>query len=63
MPRPTRIEADSPPDLPAMAISAEKVCYVILKAREFDAKDVVTEADYLQEGLSPLGRSCDEFEL
>jgi Protein of unknown function (DUF3775) len=45
MPQPTRIEADSPPDLPALAISTEKVCYVILKAREFDAKDVVTEPD------------------
>jgi hypothetical protein len=32
-------------DLPVLAISPEKVCFVIIKAREFDAKDVVTEPD------------------
>lgn len=30
----------SPPDL---TISPEKVCFVIIKAREFDAKDVATD--------------------
>jgi Protein of unknown function (DUF3775) len=45
MPRVKRIEGQSPSDLPALAISAEKVCYIALKAREFDAKDAVTEPD------------------
>jgi hypothetical protein len=29
----------------ALAISPEKVCFIIIKAREFDAKDEVTEPD------------------
>lgn len=29
----------------ALTISSEKVCFVIIKAREFDAKDAVTEPD------------------
>jgi Protein of unknown function (DUF3775) len=38
--------SDSPvPETPALAISPEKVCYIIIKAREFDAKDVVTDPD------------------
>jgi hypothetical protein len=32
-------------DAPALTISPETVCFIILKAREFDAKDVVTEPD------------------
>lgn len=28
-----------------LAISPEKVCFIIIKAREFDAKDAVTEPD------------------
>jgi hypothetical protein len=36
---------ESAPDLPTLAISPEKVCFVIVKAREFDAKDTVTEPD------------------
>ena len=28
-----------------LTISPEKVCYIIIKAREFDAKDAVTEPD------------------
>jgi hypothetical protein len=28
---------------PALAISPEKVCFIIVKAREFDAKDIVTD--------------------
>lgn len=30
---------------PQLSISSEKVCYVVVKAREFDAKDVMTDAD------------------
>ena len=30
---------------PDLSISPEKVCFLILKAREFDAKDVVTDPD------------------
>lgn len=30
---------------PALTISPEKVCFVIVKAREFDVKDVSTESD------------------
>lgn len=32
-------------DAPALTISPEKVCFIIIKAREFDAKDEVTESD------------------
>jgi len=35
-------DRDNTPDL---SISPEKVCFIILKAREFDAKDVVTDPD------------------
>jgi hypothetical protein len=31
--------------VPPLAISPEKVCFIIIKAREFDAKDVVTDPD------------------
>ena len=38
--------ADEAPDnVPELSISREKVCYIITKAREFDAKDVVTDPD------------------
>ena len=30
---------------PNLAISAEKLCFIIAKAREFDVKDVVTDPD------------------
>jgi hypothetical protein len=30
---------------PSLAISPDKVCYIVLKAREFGVKDVVTEPD------------------
>ncbi len=30
---------------PALSISPEKVCYVVVKAREYDVKDVVTIPD------------------
>lgn len=31
--------------MPTLSISPEKVCFVIVKAREFDVKDVVTDPD------------------
>ena len=31
-------------EAPALTISPEKVCFIIIKAREFDAKDEVTES-------------------
>src|SRR5262245_34163845 len=31
--------------MPEFSISPEKVCFLVYKAREFDAKDVVTEPD------------------
>jgi hypothetical protein len=40
-------QPQSPPgeNGPTLTISPEKVCFVIIKAREFDAKDEVTEPD------------------
>lgn len=38
-------EEGSDEDAPALAISPEKVCFVVVKAREFDVKDAVTEPD------------------
>ncbi len=32
-------------DLPELSVSAEKLCFIIEKAREFDVKDVVTDPD------------------
>src|SRR6516225_11641138 len=43
--RPTQIEVPSDEDMPELVISPEKVCFVIIKAREFDVKDAVTEPD------------------
>jgi len=40
--RPT---TDAGAKTPPLAISAEKVAYIIAKAREFDVKDVVTDPD------------------
>ncbi len=37
--------ADAVTDVPELAISTDKVCFIIAKAEEFDAKDVVTEPD------------------
>src|SRR5260370_8774017 len=34
--------ADSGPEL---SIATDKVCFIVVKAREFDAKDLVTEPD------------------
>jgi uncharacterized protein DUF3775 len=30
---------------PTLSISSEKVCFIVVKAREFDAKDVLTDED------------------
>jgi hypothetical protein len=32
-------------EAPSLSISVEKVCFIVVKAREFDAKDAVTEPD------------------
>jgi hypothetical protein len=31
--------------VPTLSISPEKVCFIVVKAKEFDAKDVVTDPD------------------
>ena len=36
---------EAPEKTPELSISPEKVCYIIAKAREFDAKDVMTDPD------------------
>jgi hypothetical protein len=38
-------ESPAEQDTPTLAISPEKVCFIIVKAREFDAKDEVTDPD------------------
>jgi hypothetical protein len=43
--RPTQTEDTSDNDSPTLVISPEKVCFVIIKSREFDVKDAVTEPD------------------
>ena len=40
-------------DLSPLTISPEKVCFIIVKAREFDAKDEMTEPD---PGSNPFRR-------
>jgi hypothetical protein len=40
-----RREDTEPTTTAELAISTEKVCFLILKAREFDVKDAVTEPD------------------
>lgn len=42
--KPNQIEA-SATDVGPLTISPEKVCFIIIKAREFDAKDELTEPD------------------
>jgi hypothetical protein len=41
---------------PALAISPEKVCYLIVKAREFDVKDAPMESD-------PASNPSDDMEI
>jgi len=40
-----REEVTEGEDEPVLAISPEKVCFIIVKAKEFDVKDAVTEPD------------------
>jgi hypothetical protein len=40
-----RMADDDLENTPDLSISPDKVCYIIVKAREFDAKDVVTDPD------------------
>lgn len=44
-PAPKVAEEPGPEEMPVLSISAEKVCFIIVKAREFDAKDSLTEPD------------------
>ena len=37
------ITAKEPAEIPTLSISPEKVCFIVVKAHEFDAKDVVTD--------------------
>jgi Protein of unknown function (DUF3775) len=41
----SRTESPAGEDAATLTISPEKVCFIIIKAREFDAKDEVTEPD------------------
>jgi len=43
--KPLQIEGPAVDDAQMLTISPEKVCFVIIKAREYDAKDEVTEVD------------------
>jgi hypothetical protein len=43
--KPRQPDAPAGDEPPALAISSEKVCFIIIKAREFDTKDEVTEPD------------------
>ena len=38
-------ELETTPPLPSLTISPEKICFIIVKAREFGAKDPMTEPD------------------
>ena len=37
--------------IPTLSISTEKICFVVLKAREFDVKDADTSSD--EDGSNP----------
>lgn len=41
----TREESEAGEETPPLTISAENVCFIITKAREFDVKDEVTDPD------------------
>ena len=45
MPKSTNRTEDTDSDESVLTISPEQVCFIIVKAREFDAKDEVTEPD------------------
>jgi len=43
--KPGRTEDQVNDNAPSLTISPEKVCFIIMKAKEFDAKDEITEPD------------------
>jgi hypothetical protein len=43
--RPVETDSAGTDETPTLAISPEKVCFVIVKVREYDAKDEVTDPD------------------
>jgi hypothetical protein len=43
--QPTPAEESSDDDATSLTVRPETVCFIIVKAREFDAKDVVTDPD------------------
>ena len=43
--KPNQTKMSEGDDVVDLAISPEKVCFIIIKAKEFDAKDAVTEPD------------------
>ena len=45
MPRKSRRVRDTEEPTIPLAISSEKVCFIVIKAREFDVKEAVTEPD------------------
>ena len=46
-----------PDTMPTLSISTEKVCFVVVKAREFDVKDAATVPDDGSEPLPTTGWS------
>jgi hypothetical protein len=51
--RSSKAETPSDEDAATLTISPEKVCFIIVKAREFDAKDQVTEPRPRAEAIRP----------
>ncbi len=45
---------------PILSISPEKVCFIVVKAREFDAKDIVTDPDSSSNAADDAMRSVLE---
>jgi hypothetical protein len=43
--RSVRAQVSAGDEEPGLTISPEKVCFIIMKARQFDAKDMLTEPD------------------
>ena len=48
----SQTEISTGEDAVTLTISPEKVCFIIIKAKEFDAKDEVTEPDF---GIESFG--------
>ncbi len=47
-------------ETPALSISPEKICFIVVKAREFDAKDVLTDPDDSSNATDDAQRSVLE---